>query len=315
MRLEIVQVPDCPNVALLERRLDEALAVSSAPVERAHRIVEDLETAAAVGMTGSPTLLVDGVDPFAGPGVAPSVSCRLYPGEDGRVHGAPSVAALRRALGLSRALGLAEAGQAASGGAADCCVAVANSSAATVLRDWRAWTTPTDPAERAMHQVILRAFAATGSPPDSDELDQTAAEFGMLASDVLSRLHTTDVVRLGPDGGIRVAYPFSAAPTRHLVRLAAEVEVFAMCAIDALGIPAMLGTDAVITTSDPGNGAPITMTAIAGRFEWNPPTAGGVRRRPPRRPFFGRDLLRVPQRVHRPAPGRPLDPGTSPRPR
>ncbi len=271
MRLEIVQVPDCPSVALLEQRLDEVLAGSPTPIERAHRIVEDLEVAVTVGMAGSPTLLVDGVDPFAEPGVAPSVSCRLYRGEDGRVHGAPSVAALRRALGLTEAD--QHGRRAASEGTADCCVAVANGSAATVLRDWRTRTTPTDPAERAMHQVILRAFAATGSRPDSAELDQTAAAFGALASEVLSGLHATDVVRLGPDGGVRVAYPFSAVPTRHRVRLAGEVEMFAMCAIDALGIPAMLGTDAVITTSDPVDGAPITMTAIDGRFEWDPPTA------------------------------------------
>ena len=29
-------------------------------------------------MTGSPTLLVDGADPFARPGQPPSISCRLY---------------------------------------------------------------------------------------------------------------------------------------------------------------------------------------------------------------------------------------------
>ncbi|HWM96318.1 MAG TPA: hypothetical protein VNO54_04605 [Streptosporangiaceae bacterium] len=51
-------------------------------------------------MTGSPTLLADGADPFAGPGQIPSVSCRLYPGEHGRLVPAPSAAQLRAALGL-----------------------------------------------------------------------------------------------------------------------------------------------------------------------------------------------------------------------
>jgi hypothetical protein len=53
-----------------------------------------------VGMTGSPTLLADGTDPFARPGDIPSVSCRLYPDEDGRPRPAPSSAQLRAALAL-----------------------------------------------------------------------------------------------------------------------------------------------------------------------------------------------------------------------
>lgn len=272
MRLEILRVPGCPNATLLDQRLDEALADHPAPVERAHRVVEDLEAAAAAGMTGSPTLLVDGVDPFTEPGLAPSVSCRLYRGGDGRAHGAPSVTALRRALGVAESDQDAEE-LAATKRSGDCCAIGTDKSAAETLRGWRGRAAPVDPAERAVHRVILWAFAVAGSPPDSGELDRAAADFGMAAEKVLARLHAADVVRLGPDGGIRVAYPFSAVPTRHRVRLASGVEVSAMCAIDALGIPPMLGTDAVITTSDPSSGAPITVTAASGRFAWDPATA------------------------------------------
>jgi hypothetical protein len=49
-------------------------------------------------MTGSPTVLVDGADPFRVPGTGPSVSCRLYRGADGSAGGAPSVSELRAAL-------------------------------------------------------------------------------------------------------------------------------------------------------------------------------------------------------------------------
>jgi hypothetical protein len=52
-------------------------------------------------MTGSPTLLVDGVDPFAVPGAAANLTCRLYRDETGDASGAPSVAQLRHALGLA----------------------------------------------------------------------------------------------------------------------------------------------------------------------------------------------------------------------
>lgn len=262
MKLEILHVPDCPNVALLDQRIEEALAGHPGPVDLARRVIEDQQAAVAAGMIGSPTLLVDGVDPFGEPGAVPSLSCRLYRGLDGRVQGAPSVVALRGAMGLAEL-----------DPNNDCCVGENGASATAALRDRRARTAPTDPAERALHRTILRAFAATGAPPDHGVLDEVAAGFAATARDVLARLHTADVVRLGSDGRIRVAYPFSASPTRHRVRFPDGTEVFAMCAIDALGVPPMLGRDAVISTADPVDGAPITVTVADDRFAWTPDTA------------------------------------------
>lgn len=51
--------------------------------------------AARLGMAGSPTVLVDGRDPFGGQ--TPSVACRLYRNGTS-VDGAPSVAALVEVL-------------------------------------------------------------------------------------------------------------------------------------------------------------------------------------------------------------------------
>ncbi|HKN97947.1 MAG TPA: alkylmercury lyase family protein, partial [Pseudonocardiaceae bacterium] len=65
---------------------------------------------------------------------------------------------------------------------------------------------------------------------------------------------------------------FSAVPTRHRVRIGG-VAVWSMCAIAALGIPAMLAADAVITSTDPVTGAPVTVTSRAGRTTWEPPDA------------------------------------------
>jgi hypothetical protein len=97
MTLEILQVPGCPGSDLLAARLDSLLA-GRARVTR--RVVTSQADAERLGMTGSPTLLADGADPFAGPGQVPSVSCRLYPGEHGHPHPAPSAEQLRAALGL-----------------------------------------------------------------------------------------------------------------------------------------------------------------------------------------------------------------------
>src|SRR5262249_2925147 len=60
-----------------------------------------------------------------------------------------------------------------------------------------------------------------------------------------------------PDGQIDIAYPFSRRLTGHSVHLTGHPPVAAMCAIDALGIPLMTGTDGVIDSTDPTTGTPI----------------------------------------------------------
>lgn len=97
MTLEILQVPECPGADLLAARLDGLLA-GRARVTR--RVVASQAEAERLGMTGSPTLLADGADPFARPGLLPAVSCRLYRDEHGRQVPSPSAAQLRAALGL-----------------------------------------------------------------------------------------------------------------------------------------------------------------------------------------------------------------------
>ena len=97
MTLEILQVPGCPGADLMAARLDGVLA-GRGRVTR--RVVTSEADAERLGMTGSPTLLADGADPFARPGQLPSVSCRLYLDEFGRRGPAPSAAQLRVALGL-----------------------------------------------------------------------------------------------------------------------------------------------------------------------------------------------------------------------
>jgi hypothetical protein len=93
--LTVLSVPGCPNAPALDERLSGALA-GLAGVTVHHRVVDSEQEAAEAGMHGSPTLLIDGVDPFAGPDARPSLSCRLY--ASGRAGGAPSVAALRQVL-------------------------------------------------------------------------------------------------------------------------------------------------------------------------------------------------------------------------
>jgi hypothetical protein len=97
MELTLLAMPDCPNAAVLEQRLAEAL--SDWPgVTVTRRVIADVAEAARWGMQGSPTLLVNGADPFALPGAVPALACRIYVGENGRLEGAPSVDSLCRVM-------------------------------------------------------------------------------------------------------------------------------------------------------------------------------------------------------------------------
>ncbi|MFE2958840.1 organomercurial lyase [Nocardia tengchongensis] len=254
MRLEILQVPDCPNVTVLEDRIGQAIAGEPVTVDIEHHVVTDQEQAVATGMTGSPTLLIDGHDPFAVAGSVPSLSCRLYPSADG-LDGAPSVPALRAALGLAAIDDLARTSDTTS-----CCPPTGNESAAEALNSWRADARPAGPNSHAVHQAILRSYADRGRPPTIDELSEAVAEQDVPTSAVLQELHDADVIRLDENGAIASAYPFSTAPTPHQVRIADGPVVHAMCAVDALGLAAMLDTDIEVTSSDPLTHAPITVT-------------------------------------------------------
>jgi hypothetical protein len=97
MELTLLTVPACPNAAVFEERLAVVLADYPDAVVRRLEVADEREAAKA-GMHGSPTLLIDAVDPFAIPGQAPSLSCRLHRDAAGHTDGAPPVDALRRVL-------------------------------------------------------------------------------------------------------------------------------------------------------------------------------------------------------------------------
>jgi hypothetical protein len=149
MRLTIVHVRECPNVAILHGRLAEVVA-GRGDIELDRRLVDSEREAGERGMTGSPTLLVDGRDPFAEPGRSTSQSCRLYRDEPGNLTGAPSVAQLRQALEQTATLevAVAVADEEGTGVERDCCRSdeAWGGSASARLASRRARTTLHDPA-------------------------------------------------------------------------------------------------------------------------------------------------------------------------
>ena len=256
MKLQILHVPDCPNVAVLAARLDEVLA-DRGGVEVERRVIADQDEAVAAGMTGSPTLLVDGTDPFAMPDSSASVSCRLYIDETGAAVGSPSVAQLRAVVAGQRPPTQARDG--------------------LTLGRWRAAGTGERQAVlpgalRSLHQAVLRHFLTNGDPPDRNWMQQQARAIGLDPHSANRQLTAADLVHVGGDGAVLVAYPFSGVPSAHRVQLADGPAVWAMCAIDALGIPQMADRDATIIATDPSTGDEVRVETHAGRWRWAPAT-------------------------------------------
>jgi hypothetical protein len=93
----VLAIAECPGAALLEERL--AVAAAGLPgIRVSYRVIASEAEATAAGMSGSPTLLADGTDPFAIPGQEPALACRLYRQDNGALAPAPSVGQLRRVL-------------------------------------------------------------------------------------------------------------------------------------------------------------------------------------------------------------------------
>jgi Alkylmercury lyase len=129
------------------------------------------------------------------------------------------------------------------------------------------------PALREFHRCVLRAFLATGRAPQVSELRPAAEELGLDAGDALKRLAEADLVHAGPDGHVTVAYPFSGSDRGVHVRQDGGTEVWAMCAIDALGIPQMSGGDVVIDAVDPVSQEAVEVSSRGGRLSWRPEAA------------------------------------------
>src|SRR5262249_7604360 len=92
---------------------------------------------------------------------------------------------------------------------------------------------------------------------------------------VLAALHAEDFLQIDAGGKIRAAYPFSATPTPHRGGLDAGPRGYAMCAIDALGIAAMIHAAVTIPSPDPRTGRPVTITLPTGGepATWQRPAA------------------------------------------
>lgn len=96
MEITLQYFDGCPNwkttAHLLSRLVAEGL---DATID--HELIDTHETAVARGFRGSPTVLVDGRDPFDDKDAPVGLACRFYDTENG-VAGSPSLPQLRGAV-------------------------------------------------------------------------------------------------------------------------------------------------------------------------------------------------------------------------
>jgi glutaredoxin len=95
VKIELLYFDGCPNCTVADERL-RALA-DDLGITVAHHKVETPEEAEEMGFRGSPTILVDGRDPFARGDEPVGLSCRIYQTPDG-LAGSPTTEQLQTAL-------------------------------------------------------------------------------------------------------------------------------------------------------------------------------------------------------------------------
>jgi len=95
MHVELHYFDDCPNWRTTEARLRALQAEYGFDLELRHIATDD--EARRVGFRGSPTILVDGEDPFPGAAPIEHLACRVFSTPTG-LAGIPSDDQLRQAI-------------------------------------------------------------------------------------------------------------------------------------------------------------------------------------------------------------------------
>ena len=78
MDVRLLYFDGCPNWTVADERLRVALATVGREAHVEHVLVESPEDAEATGFIGSPTIRVDGRDPFARGDEPVALACRIY---------------------------------------------------------------------------------------------------------------------------------------------------------------------------------------------------------------------------------------------
>jgi hypothetical protein len=126
--------------------------------------------------------------------------------------------------------------------------------------------------EMHLYGAILAAFPKLGGPPAGAWVQLATARLGLDPEAVLRELVRRDLItRDSETGAIETAYPYSGSPTAQRVQIEGGLPVYAMCAVDALGIPFMVRRDTTITSSDPTTGDAVHIEVRGREAHADPP--------------------------------------------
>jgi hypothetical protein len=130
------------------------------------------------------------------------------------------------------------------------------------------------PEENDLRKAILTAFVKGGSAPSVHEVAHALARpVGEVLEGVRMLAAADLLVWVEDEARIISAYPFSGVPTAHQVLIDGRTRLYAMCAIDALGIPFMLGQGARVRSTCFFCQQPVTVEVHGGSLqEASPPT-------------------------------------------
>lgn len=119
---------------------------------------------------------------------------------------------------------------------------------------------------------IYHVLSTTGHAPSYQDIADHFDIGHEVARQALHRLHDAHLLFLYPNTDeVMMAFPFSAVKTDYRV-IVDGVTIYANCAWDSLGIPAMLKKDAQISISHPISRETVTVAVKDGELQTN----GGV---------------------------------------
>ena len=108
------------------------------------------------------------------------------------------------------------------------------------------WSQALEELSDSVWRIVLNLFARFARPPSALEIAETANLTVAQVVVILADLVSQDLLVMDDSASAIVsAYPFASQPTDHRVELSGR-ELYAMCAIDALGIAGMFQKDAII---------------------------------------------------------------------
>lgn len=98
MRIELLHIDECPNIAKAQERLESALtALGHSDIPVITRLLASASDVAGTGFAGSPTITVNGSDIFPNGAPANDLACRIYATPSG-LAGLPTINQIAEAL-------------------------------------------------------------------------------------------------------------------------------------------------------------------------------------------------------------------------